>query len=676
MRYRAFLSYSHRDARRVARLHRWLENFRLPRGLVAPSLDGRGSTDRLGTVFRDRDELATAANLSDTLQAALDQSAALVVVCSPAAVASPWVAEEIRYFRRQYPQRPVFAFVVGGDPGRDPRSAPAEAALPLALLLQDPDNPEGPLGEPVAADARPEGDGFSSAALKLVAGLLGVGYDQLRQREMRRRQQRWAALGLLSALIAAAMSLLAWQAVVARDQARAAQALAELELLSERQTRDFLLSVFRLADAGEAQGNQVTVREVLDKAVERIDQTRFDRPVIRSRFLATMGQAYASLGLNQRSRELLQQSLELLEGEDASEESWAQFTESNIELADVLFDMGDYQASLDQLSDLGATAIRFRRALSPAQRVRVAVVRGDVLSYLGRDEEARTSYTEAGHALSRAVIDPQPKALLTARILSGQAMQLLTDGDSAAAGRLLAESAELLATVVGPLHPDTLGAVISLGSAAYVAEDYLTARSAWTRALTDAHRVYGRDSALLGTVSNNLGILLIELGETAEAAALVEAAVASDRRFRSAEFDDLAFSLTNLAVLRLHAGETEEAGTLLQEALGIAEDTGHRMLAPILVHQSEIRCAAGETGSGAALAARAVGVAADTYGDAHWRLAQARLALAYCRVLAGLAVDDIDTAAAIAVMRERFPAKASPYRERAEAQWARISAPR
>src|SRR5690606_23550533 len=115
---------------------------------------------RLHPVFRDRDELASSGALSASIEAALDASAALVVVCSPAAAASPWVDAEIRRFRERWPERPVFAFVAAGDPAIDPRRDPAHAAFPPALVLADLDQPEGALLEPLAADAREQGDGF------------------------------------------------------------------------------------------------------------------------------------------------------------------------------------------------------------------------------------------------------------------------------------------------------------------------------------------------------------------------------------------------------------------------------------------------------------------------------------------------------------------------------------
>ena len=52
--------------------------------------------------------------------------------------------------------------------------------------------------EPIAADLRPGGDGKQRAFLKIVAGLLGVGFDDLYQREKRREQRRRLLAGALA----------------------------------------------------------------------------------------------------------------------------------------------------------------------------------------------------------------------------------------------------------------------------------------------------------------------------------------------------------------------------------------------------------------------------------------------------------------------------------------------
>jgi tetratricopeptide (TPR) repeat protein len=660
LRYRAFLSYSHRDSAVTLRLHRRLEGYRVPRALSAA--DGRALPSRLHPVFRDRDELASATQLSDSIERALDESAALVVVCSPAAVASPWVDAEIAYFRRRHPQRPVFAFVVAGDPGRDPRRDPARAALPLRLLLRDPDVVDGALGEPLAADARDEADGFTSAFFKLAAGLLGVRYDDLRRRDQRRRQQRWALASGSALLLALLFALLAWDATRARDAARAAQARAELELRSERQTREFLLSVFHLADAGEARGERVTAREVLDRAVGGIDRARFDRPALRARYLATMGQAYTSLGLYRRGEALLQQSIEGLAAAtdpDARE----QRIESRIQLAHTLFDMGRYDDALAQIEAFE----REEPMATPLQRSRLLGVQGDLLTYLERDAEASAAFDQALALLPQGGSDSVDAALARARSLFGNALIALFNDDAAAAQRGFAAAVALLQEAVGEDHPRTISARISLGSAAYRNGERAPARDKWQAGLADAERVYDPDSPLIGTTKNNLGLLLLEDGQLDAAEPLLRDALASDRRHRSDTFDDLAYPLHNLGYLLLVSGRTEEAATLLQEGLAIADASSHRMLGPLLTALADLSCERGDPAGGRALAERAVAVTAEAGDSDAWRAAQARLTLAWCRAQAGEPVGRNVAASDLAELQSRWEAT-SPFLQRARQQ--------
>ena len=122
--YRAFISYSHEDARAAKWMQRAIETYRVPRHLVKSlGLEGH----RMGRVFRDRDELGSASSLSDAITAALDESECLIVVCSPAVIESKWVHEEIVYFRSHYPGRPVLPLIVEGDP---------DAVLPDALRFK------------------------------------------------------------------------------------------------------------------------------------------------------------------------------------------------------------------------------------------------------------------------------------------------------------------------------------------------------------------------------------------------------------------------------------------------------------------------------------------------------------------------------------------------------------
>ena len=91
--YKAFISYSHSDERWARWLQRSLEKYKLPKTFRQshPELP-----DRLYPIFRDRDELASGQELSESIRKAMEDSEALIVICSPAARASLWVNEETR----------------------------------------------------------------------------------------------------------------------------------------------------------------------------------------------------------------------------------------------------------------------------------------------------------------------------------------------------------------------------------------------------------------------------------------------------------------------------------------------------------------------------------------------------------------------------------------------------
>lgn len=634
LRYKAFLSYSHQDSKPAAKLHRKLESYRVPKALRAES----PLPARLHPIFRDRDELASAARLSNSIEGALDDSEALIVICSPAAVASRWVNEEIRYFRENHPSRPVLAFIVAGDPAVDPRITTETAAFPVNLILADIAQADGGLGEPLAADARAQADGFSAAFLKLTAGLLGVGYDRLRQREQRRQQQRWTIMAAASLLLAAVFALLAWQATVARDHARAAQAVAELELTSERQTRNFLLSVFQLADPGEARGNEVTVREVLDRAVARIDNTEFSRQVIKSRFLATMGRAYGSLGLNHRSVELLRLSLDSLSAGDLSPESRAQRTDSQTGLADVLFDMGDYEAALAVLD----TAMEIEQGgelFSAGQRARLANIRGDILSYNEQDAGAIAQYERALAIIDRSVLSVEDHASIRGRSIGGIALLRYFSGDTDEAEKLFTVAVDLLVPVFGEDHPDSIWAISSQASAAYDNGNVTVAADSWNRLLVIALRVYGEGHPEIATIKNSLGLLQLQTGEFKQSEILLREAIKIDRMHRTGGFDDLTYPLNNLALVRISSGDRREAKTLLLEAMEIAKASNHFWLGMVFNNLADLHCMEHQAETGLTLSAQSLEVAGAKFGEDDWRSKRAAITHAYCRAMAGMVSD-------------------------------------
>lgn len=221
-RYRAFISYSHKDRRWADWLHRELERYKVPPRLALRLGGGSGAPGGLRPVFRDRDELPSASSLPEVVHEALARSEALIVICSPDAARSNWVDDEIRTFQRLGRSHRIFCLIVSGEP----RSGDERECFPGALLRPESRMAGSPV-EPVAADARPGQDGRQRAKLRLIAGLLGVGLDELLQREMHQRHRRMFALSMGTSLIALVMAGLAIFAFHAREEAERQRAGAE-----------------------------------------------------------------------------------------------------------------------------------------------------------------------------------------------------------------------------------------------------------------------------------------------------------------------------------------------------------------------------------------------------------------------------------------------------------------
>lgn len=208
-RYKAFISYSHRDRKAAQWLHRALETYRPPRLL---SKGGVGLSEAtLRPIFRDRDELSASLDLNSAIRTALEHSDALIVLCSAASAASRWVDQEVEYFLKANPPGQIIC-VIAPDA---PPGAELATILPPSLLAALP-----PGVEPLAVDPREEGDGRRLARLKIAARLLGVSLDQLVQRDARRRLQVMAAFTTAAVVLAIGMGAMTVMTFKSRQIAR------------------------------------------------------------------------------------------------------------------------------------------------------------------------------------------------------------------------------------------------------------------------------------------------------------------------------------------------------------------------------------------------------------------------------------------------------------------------
>jgi len=183
-KYKAFISYSHKDKRFTKWLHKKIENYTIPNSLREKYSHLPQNLKR--SIFRDEDELSTSSELTNNLTEALENSELLIVVCSINSSKSYWVDKEIRYFKQIHGESSVLAIIKNGEP-----NDVNNEAFPKSLKYKVDKN--GTIRnksiEPIAADARHYGD-KDKAFIKIIAGILKVDFADLWQREKREKKKR------------------------------------------------------------------------------------------------------------------------------------------------------------------------------------------------------------------------------------------------------------------------------------------------------------------------------------------------------------------------------------------------------------------------------------------------------------------------------------------------------
>jgi eukaryotic-like serine/threonine-protein kinase len=227
-RYWAFLSYSHADARFAQWLRRQLEGYAIPARLVGRTTPAGVTPARLRPIFRDREEMGAGPDLSERLKRALSDSAYLIVICSPAAVKSAWVNEEISLFKALRGDDRVLAAMVSGVPFASELAEGADQeCFPEPLRRRLTGEGAGSRIEALAADFRPGQDSRRGALLKLISGILQIDLDEIVRRDAQRQYRRLSLIAGASVVTALGMGALALAAIEARNEAIAQRTQAE-----------------------------------------------------------------------------------------------------------------------------------------------------------------------------------------------------------------------------------------------------------------------------------------------------------------------------------------------------------------------------------------------------------------------------------------------------------------
>ena len=111
--YSAFISYKHApaDTAIAAEIQKRLERYHIPAAIRKKT--GR---EKIGRIFRDKEELPITSDLGDDISRALEDADFLIVICSSSTKLSTWVPREIDYFLKYHSQKQILTVLVDGEP--------------------------------------------------------------------------------------------------------------------------------------------------------------------------------------------------------------------------------------------------------------------------------------------------------------------------------------------------------------------------------------------------------------------------------------------------------------------------------------------------------------------------------------------------------------------------------
>ena len=666
-KYRAFISYSHADEEWAKWLHKSLETYKVPKRLVGRVTEFGPVPERIAPVFRDRDELATATSLGAILTQALEQSECQLVICSKKSAKSRWVNEEIKTFKRLGKTHRIFALIVDGEPGSSAnRDTADEECFPPALIYHlgaDGELTDRP-SEPIAADVRPGKDSKLDVKLKLVAGMLGVGLDELKQREAHRRHRQMMRLVTASIAGMAITSMLAAAAWIARNEAERQRVRAESEAETARQTTRFMVDLFKVSDPSEALGNTITAREILDKGAQRIKTELADQPRIQATLMDTMGTVYTSLGLYDSAIPLVRQAYEkrlklwgtmheetgsslnhlgevltlhadfdearkrlddaLLVRRKLFGPASAEVAETLTTLADLLRAKGDFAAGEPVILETLKIQRKLRHGKASPEIAHSLETLG--INYYDRGQyDAAIEQLRAAVAMQQKLHHNKPHPAF-AQSIDNLVYVLSELGRYDEAEPLVRLALEMKRQLYGENHPET---AMGLNNLAYTLENrrqYDDAEGAYRQALAINRKLLGENHPTVALNLFNIAFVEFAKGETRMAIKTARESLAMSRKVLGPDHPDVGARASSLGYILLEDGQYDEAGQLLDEALAIrrkALGPTHPMVGSSLAIKGMLRLAQGRNEEAYELAEAARKLTTDGMPPGSWQIAMA-----------------------------------------------------
>ena len=382
-----------------------------------------------------------------------------------------------------------------------------------------------------------------------------------------RRHRFGVAVGATAVLLLIAFA--ATMAVQARRIAKERDR-ANLEAAASQRVTDFMTQMFKVSDPGQARGNSITAREILDKASKDIDTGLANDPLLQSRMMNVMGAVYDNLGLFPHAEALLRKALEtrrqMLGNRDKDT------LQSMYQLAEVL----TWEGKPGEAEKLCRESFEGRKSvLGPENRDTLTSMNwlSWILFIEGRYPEAEKQARETVAITTRALAQQDSVAL---GAMSRLGVILSVERKFPEAEAIDREVVETRQRILGPEHPDTLASTSNLANLLRAEGKFAEAEKLDRDGLRLSERVFGSENAKTLIVAENLALDVKDQGGYGEAEKLERGALEIGRREFGPDNRSVLITMTNLADTLAAEGKYSEAEQLLRQAI----DAKRRTMGP------------------------------------------------------------------------------------------------
>jgi hypothetical protein len=364
----------------------------------------------------------------------------------------------------------------------------------------------------------------------------------------------------ISVAAAAAVALIVFGAIVAAQSARTARERARAERVSA-----FVTDLLRSPDPLRGRGGAITVREVLDSAVVRIDTELRDEPTVRADLLGVIGRSYDGLGLYGEASRVLGTAVALRK---RMHESGQALADDEAELAADLHESGaDTNGSGESVAEEAIRTARQRLRPDDPALARILTLTAHVIDESGHPARAESLMVESIAILQRR-LPPDRLALSDAiRMLGRHRWARL---ELASAETLYAQALALRRDTLGAGHPDVGDLEARLGDV-LAQEGKPEAERYLREGIAIKQRALGADHPAALENLYDLAHFLAKRGEYAQAESLLTLEVNGSRRAGPDAEQLTAEALGGLASVALMKGDTSRGLAGLKEERRIYE---------------------------------------------------------------------------------------------------------